>query len=196
MREFGERPALARRRPRACGGPHARGPRPERLGQDDAPADPGRPAAPDRRQGLVLGSELPREAYKLRGRVGYLGHEPLLYRDLSPNENLRLAARLHGLDREGSTERIASLLHRVGMERRADDRVGEFSAGMAQRVAACRAVLHEPELLLLDEPDSHLDPDAREAVGDLLGPAEGRTRVVVSHERERALAGADDSLEL
>ena len=67
---------------------------------------------------------------------------------------------------------------------------------MAQRVAACRAVLHDPELLLLDEPDSHLDPAAREVVGELLGPAPGRTRVLVSHQRDRALAGSDASLEL
>ena len=147
-------------------------------------------------QARVLGSDLPGEVYKLRGRVGYLGHEPLLYRDLSPNENLRLAARLHGIDRGSAAERIAELLGSVGMTRRADDRVAEFSAGMAQRVAACRAVLHEPELLLLDEPDSHLDPEAREAVGELLGRAEGRTRVVVSHQREQALADADQALEL
>ena len=145
---------------------------------------------------VVLGCNLPRETWKLRGRVGLLGHEPLLYRDLSPRENLRLAARLHGLDPSGSEERIERLLSAVGMESRGDDRVAEHSAGMAQRVAACRAVLHEPELLLLDEPDSHLDPQAREAVGELLGPAPGRTRVIVSHERERALAGADFALEM
>lgn len=144
----------------------------------------------------VLGASLPRETWKLRGRVGFLGHEPLLYRDLSPNENLTLAARLHGIGREPARDRIAELLDRVGMAHRSRDRVGEFSAGMAQRVAACRAVLHEPELLLLDEPDSHLDPGAREVVGELLGPAPERTRVIVSHERERALAGADASLEL
>ena len=67
---------------------------------------------------------------------------------------------------------------------------------MAQRIAACMAVLHEPELLLLDEPDSHLDERARELVGAVTGPAPGRTRVLVSHERERALAQADLALEL
>ncbi|CAN5504145.1 hypothetical protein BH20ACT15_BH20ACT15_11410 [soil metagenome] len=105
----------------------------------------------------VLGASLPRETWKLRGRVGFLGHEPLLYRDLSPNENLTLAARLHGIGREPARDRIAELLDRVGMAHRSRDRVGEFSAGMAQRVAACRAVLHEPELLLFDEPDAHRD---------------------------------------
>jgi heme exporter protein A len=145
---------------------------------------------------VVLGCPLPKETWRLRGRVGLLGHEPLLYRDLSPRENLLLAARLHGLDPAASEERIEGLLAAVGMSRRGDDRVAELSAGMAQRVAACRAVLHEPELLLLDEPDSHLDPQARDAVGELLGPAPGRTRVLVSHDRERALAAADVALEM
>jgi ABC-type multidrug transport system ATPase subunit len=144
----------------------------------------------------VLGCELPGETWRLRGRVGYLGHEPLLYRDLSPRENLMLAARLHGLDRGRAETRIEELLESVGMARRGGDRVAEFSAGMAQRVAACRAVLHEPALLLLDEPDSHLDVAGREAVGSLLGPDAGRTRVIVSHERERAEAEADLVLEL
>ena len=67
---------------------------------------------------------------------------------------------------------------------------------MAQRVAACRAVLHEPELLLLDEPDSHLDPRARELVAGLLGRAAGRTRVIVSHERDRVLGEADVVMEM
>jgi heme exporter protein A len=147
-------------------------------------------------EATVLGCPLPKETWRLRGRVGYLGHRPSLYRDLSPRENLRLAARLHGIERERAEERIASGLQAVGMDRRGDDRVAELSAGMTQRVAACMATLHEPPLLLLDEPDSHLDASAREQVGALIGPATGRTRVLVSHERERALAEADASLEL
>ncbi len=146
-------------------------------------------------EAAVLGCPLPAETWRLRGRVGFLGHSPSLYRDLTPRENLRLAARLHGLGEAGEG-RIERLLAAVGMAARADDRVAELSAGMAQRIAACMAVLHEPELLLLDEPDSHLDAEARELVGSLTGPAAGRTRVLVSHDRERALGEADAALEL
>jgi heme exporter protein A len=150
---------------------------------------------PSAGEATVLGCPLPAQVWRLRGRVGYMGHSAALYRDLTPRENLRLAARLHALG-DGATARIAELLDAVGMEARGDDPVAELSAGMAQRVAACMAVLHEPELLLLDEPDSHLDQGARELVGALTGPAPGRTRVLVSHERERALTQADRTLEL
>ncbi len=151
---------------------------------------------PSRGRASVLGCELPGEVWRLRGRVGYLAHEPLLYRDLSARENLLLAARLYGIDRASAGERVEGLLDAVAMSERGDDRVAELSAGMAQRVAACRAVLHEPELLLLDEPDAHLDADGRRLVGGLTDRDDGRTRVIVSHDRDRALAGADLVLEL
>jgi heme exporter protein A len=144
----------------------------------------------------VLGCALPKESHRLRGRVGYLGHEPLLYRDLSPRENLDLVAALHGLDQAASAKRIERLLEAVGMSRRSGDRVAELSAGMKQRVDICRTVLHKPELLLLDEPDAHLDAEARRLVEPLIGPGAGATRVVVSHDRETATAGADALLEL
>jgi ABC-type multidrug transport system ATPase subunit len=144
----------------------------------------------------VLGCSLPKETHRLRGRVGYLGHDPLLYRDLSARENLSLAAALHGLDPAASAVRIEQLLEAVRMGGRGDDRVAELSAGMKQRVDICRAVLHEPELLLLDEPDAHLDSDARVLVEPLIGPGGGPSRVVVSHDRESAMAGADVVLEL
>ncbi|MGZ5420008.1 MAG: ABC transporter ATP-binding protein [Solirubrobacterales bacterium] len=143
----------------------------------------------------VLGCPLPAEAWRLRGRVGWLGHEPLLYRDLSARENLRYAARLYGLEAEAAEARIESLLDRVGLERRCDDRIRDYSAGMTQRVAACRATLHEPELFLLDEPYSHLDAEGRQAVEPLLGGFSGKTRVVVTHEVDAA-AGADKVLRL
>jgi ABC-type multidrug transport system ATPase subunit len=82
------------------------------------------------------------------------------------------------------------------MERRAEQRVTELSAGMRQRLAICRCVLHEPELLLLDEPDSNLDAEGRELARELIGPAEGRTRVLVTHDPERALPDADQVLRL
>jgi heme exporter protein A len=144
----------------------------------------------------VLGCELPKEAYGLRGRVGYLGHAPLLYRDLTSRENLRLAAALHGIEEGVAEARIAGLLDAVGMERRGDDRVAELSAGMRQRIDICRAVLHEPELLLLDEPDAHLDTNARELVAPMIAAGNGRTRAIVSHDREAATAAADSVLEL
>jgi heme exporter protein A len=144
----------------------------------------------------VLGCALPGEAWKLRGRIGFLGHEPLLYRDLSGRENLRFHGRLHGLDGEGAEARIADLLAAVGMERRADERVAELSAGMRQRLAICRCVLHEPELLLLDEPDSNLDAAGRELARELIGPGGGRSRVVVSHDPERFEAEAQQVLRL
>jgi heme exporter protein A len=143
----------------------------------------------------VLGCELPKEGWKLRGRVGWLGHDPLLYRDLTARENLRFVGRLHGLDPGEAEPRIDSLLGQVGLASRGDDRVRDFSAGMVQRAAVCRAVLHRPELLLLDEPHSHLDTDAREAVNVLIGPGNG-TRVVVSHEPASAEAEADRVLRL
>ena len=144
----------------------------------------------------VLGCELPGEAWKLRGRIGYLGHEPLLYRDLSGRENLAFQASLHGIGGEAATRRIEQLLEAVAMERRADERVAELSAGMRQRLAICRCVLHEPELLLLDEPDSNLDAESRELARELIGPGTGRTRVLVTHDPDRYAGEADRTLRL
>jgi heme exporter protein A len=137
---------------------------------------------------VVLGARLPREAWAVRGRIGLLAHEPLLYRDLSVRENLRFHATLHGLDGDA---RASELLHAVGMARRAGEPVSSLSRGMAQRVAICRAVLHEPELLLLDEPLANLDPGAAGAVAPLIGRASGAARVLISHDVELGLAEAD-----
>ncbi|MEA2313040.1 MAG: heme exporter protein [Solirubrobacteraceae bacterium] len=135
----------------------------------------------------VLGKDLPREGWAVRGRVGLLAHEPLLYRDLSARENLRFHARLHDV----AAARVETLLEAVGMLRRADEPLHTLSRGMAQRVAICRAVLHEPELLLLDEPLANLDPGAAGAVAPLIGPECGAARVLISHDVEHGLAEAD-----
>ncbi len=139
---------------------------------------------PQRGVTRVLGHELPREGWAVRGRIGFLGHEPLLYRDLTARENLRFHARLHGV----SFARIDELLDAVGLRVRAEDPVHTFSRGMVQRTAVCRALLHSPSLLLLDEPLAGLDPGAVAAVEPLL---RGGTRVVISHDVEHGLAEAD-----
>ncbi|MGI8633029.1 MAG: ABC transporter ATP-binding protein [Solirubrobacterales bacterium] len=144
----------------------------------------------------VLGCDLPRDGWKLRRRLGFLGHQPLLYRDLTGRENLRFHAALHGLGAETADARIAWLLERVEMGRRADDRVDELSRGMLQRLAVCRALVHDPDLLLVDEPLSHLDPRGAELVAPLIGPATDRTRIHVTHHIEAGLADADHVLVL
>jgi heme exporter protein A len=140
----------------------------------------------------VLGAKLPGERWRLPGRVGYLGHEPLLYRELSGRENLAYHAALHGVA-DGRVERV---LAAVGMGRRADEPVRELSRGMVQRLAVARAVLHDPELLLLDEPRANLDPAGAELLEPLIGRESGRTRVLVSHDIDGALAEADLALGL
>jgi heme exporter protein A len=140
----------------------------------------------------VLGRELPKDAWAVRGDVGFLGHDPLLYRELSARENLRFHARLHGV----AEERIGELLDATGLTRRADDPVHTLSRGLVQRVAVCRAVLHDPQLLLLDEPRANLDPGSVELVEPLIGRDSGRTRVVTSHDPRGGLAEADVALGL
>jgi len=137
----------------------------------------------------VLGRALPDEAWAVRGRIGFLGHEPLLYRELTGRENLRFQARLFGV----GAERVEELLATLKLERRADDPVRTLSRGTVQRLAVARAVLHDPELLLLDEPRANLDPAASDLVEPLLT---GRTRVVTSHDPAGGLAEADLALGL
>jgi len=139
---------------------------------------------PHRGVARVLGRELPKEGWAVRGQVGFLGHEPLLYRDLTARENLRFHARLHDV----AFTRVDELLEAVGLRSRADDPVHTYSRGMVQRTAVCRAVLHEPALLLLDEPLAGLDPGAAGLVAPLIG---GGTRVLISHDVEHGLAEAD-----
>jgi heme exporter protein A len=140
----------------------------------------------------VLGGDLPDDGWRVRGRLGLLGHAPLLYRDLSARENLRFYARLHGV----APARVDELLDRVGLAARGDDPVATYSRGMVQRAALARAILHDPALVLLDEPTAYLDPSAAALVDELVGRGSGRTRVVTSHDPVGGLAEADVALGL
>jgi heme exporter protein A len=141
---------------------------------------------------VVMGAALPAERWRVHERVGFLGHEPLLYRELSGRENLAYHARLHGV----ANGRVDELLAAVALERRADEPLRELSRGMVQRLAVARAVLHDPPLLLLDEPRAGLDPAAAERLDPLIGRSSGRTRVLVTHDVESALEEADLALGL
>src|ERR1700744_2797317 len=92
----------------------------------------------------LLGCKLPDEAWKLRGKIGYLGHEPLLYRDLTGRENLRFHAKLHGIKGERAEARIEELLEAVKMSHRGDERTYEHSAGVGQRPPIVPVCLHRP----------------------------------------------------
>jgi len=141
----------------------------------------------------VLGFELPGDSWRLRGKIGYLGHRPLLYRDLTAIENLVFVADLNGLA-EGRT-RAEELLAALDASALGSRRVAEMSAGEAQRISICRSLLCDPDLLLLDEPETNLDAESREMAAGLLERS-GATKVIASHDRARTGARAEMTLEL
>ena len=132
-------------------------------------------AAPSRGD-LVVGAD--------RSQVGYLAHEPLVYRELTALENLDLFGRLYRVPER--RERIGMLLERFGLWDARSERVSAYSRGMTQRLALCRVLLHEPDLLVLDEPYSALDEDGAALLDRELDALAGaRTLVVATHDPER-----------
>lgn len=139
----------------------------------------------------IGGWTLPDEAYVVRKQLGVVSHLPLLYDDLTALENLLFFGRLYDLPSELLAERADQMLRRVGLHRRANDVVRTFSRGMLQRLAIARALLHDPPILLLDEPYTGLDQDAAALLDHLLhevaaiGDGE-RTAIMTTHDLRRA----------
>jgi len=134
----------------------------------------------------VAGYSLPHQAAAVRARLGIVSHLPLLYGDLSAEENLQFYGRMYSVSRLGT--RISEVLEMTGLEARRHDLVRTFSRGMQQRLAIGRAVLHDPEVMLFDEPYTGLDQDASLMLDELLRTvaAQGRTVVMTSHDLVRA----------
>ncbi len=139
-------------------------------------------------------NDRPLSREQLRGAVGYVGHATLLYGELTARENLAFAAQLqnHETDRDG----LDSLLDRFALLDVADRRAGGFSRGMAQRLSIARAIVHEPEILLLDEPFTGLDEASADRLSEQLAQlrAGGRTLLVVTHDPRRAVELTDRAL--
>ncbi len=135
---------------------------------------------------IVAGYRLPHEAAQVRARLGVVSHLPLLYEDLTAEENMRFYARMYGISK--MENRITDVLEMVGLEKRRRDLVRTFSRGMQQRLAIGRAVLHDPEVMLFDEPYTGLDQDASSMLDEVLRSvaAQGRTVVMTSHDLARA----------
>jgi len=134
----------------------------------------------------IAGYRLPEEAAQVRARLGVVSHLPLLYGDLTAEENLRFYARMYNIPNHES--RVTEILEMVGLEARRRDLVRTFSRGMQQRLAIGRAVLHDPDVVLFDEPYTGLDQDASSMLDEVLKTvaAKGRTVVMTSHDLARA----------
>jgi len=135
----------------------------------------------------IGGWDLPREADYVRAQLGVVSHLPLLYDTLTAEENLLFFARLYHLPAAERSARVEAVLRRVGLWRRARDVVRTYSRGMQQRLAIARAILHNPSVLLLDEPYTGLDQDAAGLLDDLLHEVavQGRTVVMTTHDLRR-----------
>ena len=133
----------------------------------------------------IAGYSLPAQAASVRSRLGVVSHLPLLYGDLTAEENLRFYAHMYSIS--SADQRISEVLELVGLSARRRDLVRTFSRGMQQRLAIGRAVLHDPEVMLFDEPHTGLDQDACQMLDTVLREvaARGRTVVMTSHDLAR-----------
>ena len=138
----------------------------------------------------IQGIDIGENSEDARRRIGFLSHNTYVYRDLNPLENLRFFAKLYGVD--GSDERLIGLLDRVGLRRRMNDPVRSFSRGLNQRVGIARVMLHDPSLILLDEPYTGLDANAVETLNAMLDEAHsrGKTVILTTHDLEHGLRAA------
>ena len=139
----------------------------------------------------IGGWDIEREAQQVRHLVGFVGHQPYLYGELTALENLLFFGRMYKVQQVH--ERATELLKRVGLTKRAGERAGTFSRGQLQRLALARALLHSPQLLLLDEPDAGLDDEGHELLEALLREHTERhgTTLFTTHNVERALKFSD-----
>jgi len=138
----------------------------------------------------IDGIDIRKEPEKARRHIGFLSHNTFIYRDLSAKENLRFFCRLYGAD--ASDDRLMGLLERVGLRRRANDTVRSFSRGLQQRLGIARVLLHDPTLILLDEPYTGLDGQAVAMLNDVLDEihSAGRTVILTTHDLEQGLRAA------
>jgi heme exporter protein A len=145
---------------------------------------------------FLFGEKLTRNTCAVRSRIGMIGHQTMLYRDLSARENLEFFGRLYGL--EHPINRALELLEMIGLSDRATDPIKSYSRGMAQRVAIARALLHDPELVLADEPFDGLDAPSTESLEQLLSDLNvaGKTIVMVHHDIEATLQIAQRAIVL
>ena len=143
-------------------------------------------AKPDSGQILVGGLSLPRSGAAVRKRIGVVTHDPLLYDDLTGRENLRFYCRMFGVS--DADERVESVTEMVGMRARLDQRIGLMSHGMKKRFSIARALLHDPPILLMDEPESGLDREAVGLLDAIISERSDRRRAVImtTHDLERA----------
>ena len=141
----------------------------------------------------IGGWELPGEADYVRAQLGVVSHLPLLYDTLTAEENLLFFARLYDIPADERRERVEAILRRVGLWKRARDIVQTYSRGMQQRLAIARAILHDPAVLILDEPYTGLDVDAAALLDHLLRDVAvaGRTVIMTTHDLQRGHALAD-----
>ena len=142
----------------------------------------------------VLGIDALENPGDLRARIGLISHKPMVYGDLSASENLEFFARLYGTPDKG---RIRELLQLVELDHRRNDAARTFSRGMTQRLSIARALVNDPDLVLLDEPYSGLDPHAMQLFDELIERVrDGRTFVMVSHDLDKGLSLCSHALVL
>jgi len=139
----------------------------------------------------ILGAQPGEESESIRGQIGVIGHQTFLYEELTAIENLRFYGQLYGVS--GLEARIQESLEEVGLQVRGGSRVRTFSRGMQQRLAIARAMLHQPSILLLDEPYTGLDQHATRVLTDWLAKLrqENRTTLMVTHNIDRGVELAD-----